>query len=803
MGNPAGGRGQGAGGGQGAPFTIPGESGAQLFSFEDFGSLNTKANRPSIDDKEFAWNENWLPIGAGNLRTLWAEGADLYTATRTIIYDYPFNFGDNNYIANFYSDGTADMVVNNTTYAVTSRRQRGRIGTPTGTPGTAIPISSVPGTFYQAGVSSDLPQCVQWQSKYLIIVSSNTNNAAGGYYIWDGTNLFQAGGVAPETTVTASGSGYTSPPTVSAFGGSGSGATFGAEIDGPTGTVTKVNVTNPGTGYKATDMVQLQFSGGGSDTSAVAGPAVLSTTNGVSGITVINGGTGLTTSSTITLTGGGGTGAQAVITGLANGTVTQISMVNVGNGYTSPPTVGETGAGSGLVAVATLNGGQIASIPVINGGSGYTTPPTVTIDAPTGNSLPLLNATAHATISGGQVTGIVIDNPGLGYMPGVPINVKLEGGNRAASGTVDLMPFGQYGNAVETYQNSVWVANGNKVTFSGPGTTGQFASSRGGGSFIASDNFLRNKIVALRQATGFLYLLADSSINVVSNLQTSVTNNVANTTYNNSNIDPQIGCAWRDTVATFGRALMFANPSGVYAMYGGAAQKVSQQLDTLFTNADFSFTPTACITILYGIPVYLFNFRTIDPYQNKTRTIMAGWDGQKWFMASQLKEIDFLSTQEIDSELTAWGTNGTDLFPLFQQPSTSLTKTFQTKLRTAPTHMVSKQTNAVYVTADINSGSDSYLNVSLDDEYSNGPFVTVNLENNINFVGTAPITFTGSGGQAIEWEAAGLITQWYAPMRYKLSNYGRYLGFTAQTTSEDLTVLLLSVLYNEYSPVAP
>lgn len=792
-------------GGGGGPFTLPGESGAQVFSFEDFAGLNTKAKRPSIDDKEFSWIENWLPIGAGNLRTLWAEGSTLYSAAKTIIYTYPYNFGSDNYIGVFYSDGTADQVSNPTiTPAESLPFLLGKLSAPAGTPPVITPISSVPGAFYLPGVSTALPQAVQWQAKYLVIVSTNTNNANGGYNIWDGTNLFGAGTLAPEITITSPGSGYTSEPNMTPFGGSGSGAAFSSTVDLPTGTVTKGQVTNPGSGYKATDTVQILFSGGGSDTSAAAGPAVLSTENGVSGITLINGGTGLTTATEVTLTGGGGTGAQAVITGLSNGTATQISMVNVGSGYTSAPTVGITGAGAGLIAVAQLNGGQIASIPVIQGGTGYTTPPQVIIDPPTGNTLPLLQATAHAETDGNAVTNIIIDNPGLGYEGGVPITVKLIGGNNAASAEVSLMPFGVYGNAIETYENSIFVANGNKVQFTAPGTTSEFASSAGGGVFTAYENFLRNTVTALRQSTGTLYYIGDSSIGQFSNFQTTATNNIASTTFSVSNIDPQIGCSWRDTCIAFQRSIMFANPSGVYAMYGGAAQKVSQQLDALFANADFTVTPTAAVTILYGVPVFLLSLRTLDPYLHQMRTIMVAWDGQKWFAASQLKEVDFLSTQEINSELTAWATDGTNLFPLFQTPSTSLTKVFQTKLRTAPSHIISKQVNAVYVTADINSGVDNFLDVSLDDEYNNnGPLVTVPLQQTFGFTGLngAPLTFVGTG--PITWVSVGLIVNWYALMKYGLSEYGRYIGFTATTTSEDLTLLLLSVLYAEFSSIAP
>lgn len=776
MGNPGG----------GGAFSLPGEGGAQVFSFEDFGSLNTKANRPSIDDKEFAWNENWLPIGAGNLRTLWAEGPNLYTATRTIIYDYPYNFGSNNYIAVFYSDGTADQVSN---------------------PGGVVtPISSLAGTFYLPGVSTALPQCVQWQSKYLIIVGTNTSLTNGCYNIWDGTSLYGPGSLAPEVDLTSSGAqrSYTSPPTITAFGGSGSGATFTATLDTATGTIDKVEVANPGMGYRPGDVVQLSFAGGGSDTVAQAGPAALSSANGVSGVIVGNGGTGYTQASTLSITGGGGSGAEAAITGLSNGTITQISIVNPGTGYTSQPTISASGAGTGFVGSVQINGGQIATVPVTVGGTGYTTPPTVQIDAPTGDTLPLLPAQAHAVISSaGVVTQIIVDNPGLGYLAGQPINVKLLGGNRAASGSVSLMPFGVYGNAIETYQNSIFIANGNKVQFTAPGTTSEFASSAGGGSFIASDNFLRNTVNAIKQATGFLYLLGDSSINTISNLQTNVVNNVANTTFNNSNIDPQIGCAWRDTAVTFGRALMFANPSGVYALYGGAAQKVSQQLDGLFATADFdSVTPTSSIAILYGVPVFLFSFRCRDPFQGQMRTIIAGWDGAKWFISSQIKIPTFLSIQEINSELTAWGTEGTNLFPLYQTPSDQLTKTFQTKLRTAPAHVITKQVNAVYVSAQANPGSDdNYINIGLDTENFQGPYFHVDLSQVLVFVGSGPITFVGAG--PITFQGTGFVATTYAPMVVGQSTYGRYLGFTATTQAEDITLMLLSVLFNAFAPVAP
>ena len=144
-------------------FDLPGQDAAQIFVFEKFGTLNTKANRPSIKDEEFAWNNNWMPIGDGNLRTLYAEGAAIYTAAggRTIIYKYEFNFGGTAYVAVFLDNGAAVQV---------------RLSD-----GATTTISSTANLFYNGG---SLPQATHWEATYLIIIAST---GANRYFIWDGS----------------------------------------------------------------------------------------------------------------------------------------------------------------------------------------------------------------------------------------------------------------------------------------------------------------------------------------------------------------------------------------------------------------------------------------------------------------------------------------------------------------------------------------------------------------------------------------------------------------------------------------
>lgn len=734
---------------------------------EQFGGLNTKASRPSIGNEEFSWLQNWMPIGDGNLRTLYGEGDTLYTVPNPlqdqIIFEYPFNIGEVSYHAVFLDDGTAYQV----------QRSNGVITT----------ISSVPGTFYTSG--GDLPACAQWQSKYLVIVSTASGD---GYWLWDGDALFTAGTLSPLVVMDTNGSGYTSVPTVTAYGGSGSGATFLATIgNNAEEGVVSVDVVNAGSGYLPGEEVTLAFSGGGSDSGAAGIATVTTSSGGVLFVTITNGGSGYTADAVVTFAGGGGSGAIGVISAASSGVITGITITNPGVGYTSAPTVGITaGAGSGFTGVAVLQNGQVTAISVPAGGSGYTVPPEVVISGDGSG------ATAAATLTGGAVSSVAITNAGTGY---TSASIAFVGGNHAARASVTLMPHGVKGNTVETYQSRVWVGDDTVVSFTAPASVSDFSTSSGGGSYAATESFLRRVITRLIQSSGFLYQIADSSINVISNVQTN--GDPPTTTFNNANVDPQVGCPWRDSVQAFGRALVFANSSGVYALYGGAAEKVSAALDGLFANATFNtgasggVTPTAGVGTIFGIRCYYISFTTIDPYTEEQATFMCGWDGQNWHVAKQIKTPIFITTEEIDSELTVWGNDGTNLFPLFQTPNDELEKIYQTRLRVEPAILYRKQANRFYLVAESFVATPPTFDISVDNESGQGSFTSYLAQGDalqfvsnggepITFIGTGPIFFNSTSG-------LGIIST-------SRSDYGLMLGITGKTTAADCRVLQMTLL---------
>src|SRR5208282_2909904 len=332
-----------------------------------FGGMNTEASPPAVDDKEFIWRENFIRMGDGNLRTAWDAGTSIYTAPggKTIIYFAFYTIGATYYCAVFLSDGSAIQINTNTL-----------VHTTIGTSG-----------FYSA-VTGYKPFVRQWGSQYILICNRNTMN---DYWVWDGALLYTAGTAAPNgINIVSGGLNYSTTPTVTVFGGLGSGLTVTPVVQG--GSVVQVKITNPGHGYEVGDVPQLAFSGGGSNTTpeltanlnagGVGGVSItagaVSINSGVTFVSVTNGGSGYAYAA-IFFSGGGGSGAaaKAVINPTA-GSITSISITNPGAGYTSAPTAALAGNGSGATLGTVFYGaGAISGVSITNPGSGYTSAPGV------------------------------------------------------------------------------------------------------------------------------------------------------------------------------------------------------------------------------------------------------------------------------------------------------------------------------------------------------------------------------------------------------------------------------------------
>lgn len=494
----------------------------------------------------------------------------------------------------------------------------------------------------------------------------------------------------------------------------------------------------------------------------------------------------------ITAVGGSGSGATFTAT-LENGSLQSISVINPGHGYSYTDYVylAFLGGGGNTSAIATafISSGTVSSISVVNAGTGYTSTTSVALYGGGG-----AGAKATATVSSGTVSSISVTAAGEGYMS-VPTVIITDANNPVAQATVPLMPFGVSGTAIETYQSHSWLADGSKILFTATESPSDFATSDGGGEFTSYDSFLKVGFSGLKQSNGFLYLVADSSLNYISGVKTS--GSPATTTFSNQNVDPQIGSSWPGSLQVFSRNVVIANSFGIHVSYGGAVTKVSGALDGIYPDTELvgNFSPSSAVCIIYGIHVYVLLIPMLDQVTGRVMNKLVMWDGKKFWTANQELQLTWVTTQIINSQMTAWGTDGRGLYPLFQTPSTSLVKTAQSKLWAKPAYFYDKVTSRVFGLINYTQPSSSGITVTVDDGVDGTSTAAAQEPNKL--------TWKNASGGTITWtNASGGTLTWYAPglnlFAFASSQTGALLGITLSTRAPDITILSTALMTQEY-----
>jgi hypothetical protein len=150
--------------------------------------------------------------------------------------------------------------------------------------------------------------------------------------------------------------------------------------------VTSIAVTATGSGYRTPPAVTVAPPASGTPATATAVLGGLTSAS----FTITPGTKKYSTAPTVAISGGGGTGATATAV-LTSGLVTGIQMVNNGTGYTTAPSLAFSGgtelvAGTAPTAKGNIDGFGVTSITVTAKGSGFSAAPAVRIGAPAGVS---------------------------------------------------------------------------------------------------------------------------------------------------------------------------------------------------------------------------------------------------------------------------------------------------------------------------------------------------------------------------------------------------------------------------------
>jgi hypothetical protein len=705
---------------------------------KNFAGLNTKANRTAIKEEEFAWIENAMPIGFGNIKIVPAQatvkdsGNTVITFANTVTSFVSANIGLNDYVVAFEDNGRSEYYqVNNATKANVA----------------------VTGTFSNTGVTT-----AQYKNERIIIGDPNK-----GLSSWDGNSVISIGSVGV-IGITNPGSGYLSAPSVTISAPNQAGgvqATAVSTITTGAGGVSSINITAGGAGYTAVPGISLSAP---NVTNGVQATAVATISGGaVVAITVTNPGSGYTTAPSVTFS----SGAAAATAVLNTGQVNTITLTNAGTGYTSQPTITLSAPPSGTTATAiasynTFNTGTL-SVLVTNGGTGYGASGSFAVSFAGGSGG--AGAAGTAIVSGGAVIAVIMTNVGSGYTAAPTVSFSA-GAGTGATGTVVLNSDTIVD--VATFSGRAWVAAGRTIYYSAAGSYSDFTSVSAG-SFTLTDSTLHGNIQGLLSANNFLYIFGDDSINVFSDLRVS---NTGSTLFTNTNVSASVGTKRLYGVFPYFRSVLFMNDYGMYALVGSTTSKISDQLDGIFPYIDFSLPITGGQVLLNNILCAAFNFTYNDPAQNNTpRQIQCVFFDKKWFVTSQ-GGLDYVTSVPTGGLIYLYGVDGKDLYRMYSNPTGNISSTIRTALMPLGDPIRTKQALKFGIEASLTNSAN--VTVTVDSEQGSSPPYTLTNETKwINNVG-AIIPWVNNANQVVAW----LYSQGYFLYKSDAQQYGKYLGLT-------------------------
>ena len=448
----------------------------------------------------------------------------------------------------------------------------------------------------------------------------------------------------------------------------------------------------------------------------------------------------------------------------------RILIIDPARGY-------KTWDGTNLVSI-----GSIGTVTVNNGGSNYSAP-TVTFGTPgeTGG----VTATGEVVLVGNAVSQIIITEAGSGYTSAPTVTITDGGSGSGANVTCNL--FSQNGTGIATFSGRTWIADGRTVYYSAADTYNDFISVSSG--FITlTDSTLRTDIAAIIAANNFLYIFGEDSINVFSDVRVNST--TGETIFTNTNVSASIGSGFKYAIFPYFRSMLFMNRYGIYALVGATTSKISDDIDGVFPDVDFTKPITGGQVLLNNILCAAWTF-TYNEQTNGTTTareIQAVFFDRKWFFTSQGDTITRTAPAVISGNIIMYGTTGQDLIKFYQNTTSGIDWEVVSALWPMGDPIRDKQALKVGIEATLGAGFADFT-AFIDSENQQSPAIT--FANSIDWINNSSqvVQWTNSSGAFIGWTSSTVIggTDYYL-YKSDAKMYGKYLGITLTGATTPFTI---------------
>jgi hypothetical protein len=367
---------------------------------------------------------------------------------------------------------------------------------------------------------------------------------------------------------------------------------------------------------------------------------------------------------------------------------------------------------------------------------------------------------------------LIIDASGYYNWPGSGTITLITGAGVPSSGTDIAVAFGR-----------VWILQSRLLTFSGANdyTATSFLVANGAGSAALTDPQIRNYVTRLIAQNGYLYLVAPTGINVISDVYVPSGASPPTPLFTNLNVQALIGSDEPGSICNVNQALVFANHMGIWNMNGTNAQKVSTDIDGTWKYVDFTQVISGGAFVSNNILCYGMLLKRLNDPIFGSNTVLAciGANDTKWFFAN-FGALTFVVsaivnfTTLIANEPALFGFIGNKLYQLFANSSGPATVAM-TPLWGMEDSLADKQVIRAGFEVTIASFSGTF-GMTIDTTGNSQQAVTLNTSGNV--------VWQNNFSNIVQWQNNSLVNVSWFTGAYLLYNqstpgvYGKYVGCT-------------------------
>jgi hypothetical protein len=443
----------------------------------------------------------------------------------------------------------------------------------------------------------------------------------------------------------------------------------------------------------------------------------------------------------------------------------RILIIDPANGY-------KTWDGTDLVSI-----GSIGSVTINDPGTGYSNA-NVSISAPdeTGGE----PAVGEVVLLSNTVAQVILTEPGTGYTSPPTITINDPTG---ANANVTCTLFSQSGTGIATFSGRTWISEERTVYYSAADTYNDFINVSAG-FLTLTDSTLRTNIATIIAANNFLYIFGEDSINVFSDVR--VNSVTGETLFTNTNVSASIGSGFKYAIFPYFRSMLFLNRYGVYALVGATTTKISDSIDGVFTDIDFSLPITSGQVLINNILCAAWTFVYNDA--GTPRTIQLVFFDRKWFVTSQGSTITRTASATLAGNIIMYGTTGTDLIKFYSNSTTGIDWELETALWPMGDPIRDKQALKVGLEATL-GGLLRPCRRLLTRKTSSRLPLTLPIQCFGSITVAPSIPWINNSSQQIGWTSqGGSVTSGYFLYRSDAKMYGKYLGLTVTGNTTPFTI---------------